>query len=110
MDNKTWRQANCYITMHVTHIHAQGDRCMTISNNYSVVSISFVHHTNKINFHIIVLHSYIYDILLYIYRTADVSYPYLILYKTLDHYSISHSKQTEDNGQLSLNITISQNK
>ena len=58
---------------------------MTISNNYSVVSISFVHHTNKINFHIIVLHSYIYDILLYIYRT-------------LDHYSISHSKQTEDNG------------
>ena len=70
----------------------------TISNIYSVVSISFVHHTNNINFHVILLHSYIYDILLYIYRIADVSYPYPISYKTLDHYSISHSKQTEDNG------------
>ena len=98
MGYKPWHQANCDITIHVAHIHAQGGRCMTISNNYSVVSISFVHHTNKINFHIIVLHSYIYYILLYIYRTADVSYPYLISYKTLDHYSISHSKQTEDNG------------
>ena len=48
---------------------------MTISNKCSVVSISFVHHTNNINFHIIVLHSYIYDILLYIYRIADVSLP-----------------------------------
>ena len=70
---------------------------MPISNNYSVVSISYVHHTNKINVHIIVLHSYIYDILLYTYRITDVSYPYLILYKTLDHYAISHSKPTEDN-------------
>ena len=49
---------------------------MTNSNNYFVVSISFVLHNNKINIHIIVLHSYIYDVLLYIYRIADVvSYP-----------------------------------
>ena len=95
MGYRTWHQANCYITIHVAHIHAQGGRCMTISNIYSIVSISFVHHTNKINFHIIVHHSYIYDILLYIYRIAD---PCPISYKTLDHYSISHSKQTEDNG------------
>ena len=72
MGYRTWHQANCYITIHVAHIHAQGGRCMTISNIYSVVSISFVHHINKINFHIIVLHSLIYDILLYIYRIADV--------------------------------------
>ena len=78
---------------------------MTNSNKYSVVSISFVLHTNKINFHIIVLHSYICDVLWYIYRIADVvSYPfnkmhrYLFSYKTLDHYSDSHSKQTEDYG------------
>ena len=51
------------ISLYMYHIvHAQGGRCMTISNNYFVVSISFVPHTNKINFHIIVLHSYIYDI------------------------------------------------
>ena len=59
MGYRTWHQANCYITIHVAHIHAQGGRCMTISNIYSIVSISFVHHTNKINFHIIVHHSYI---------------------------------------------------
>ena len=47
-----------YKTIHVAHIHAQGGICMTISNNYYVVSISFVHHSNNINFHIIVLHSY----------------------------------------------------
>ena len=66
---------------------------------YLFCCIYFIlHHTNKINFHIIVIHSYIYDILLYIYKIADVSYPYPISYKTLDHYSISHSKQTDDNG------------
>ena len=64
---------------------------MTNSNNYFVVSISFILHTNKSNFHIIVLHSYMYDVLLYIYRIADVvSQPinkmhrYLFSYKTLD--------------------------
>ena len=70
---------------------------MANSNNYIVVSISFVLHTNKINLHIIILHSYIYDVLLYIYRIADVVfYPinkmhrYLFSYKTLYHHSNSH--------------------
>ena len=78
---------------------------MTNSNNYFVVSISFVFHSNKINIHVIILHSSIYDVLLYIYRIADVvSYPinkmhgYLFLFKTLDHHSNSHTKQTDDYG------------
>ena len=78
---------------------------MTNSNNNFVVSISFVLHTNKINVHIIVLHSFIYDVLLYIDRIADaVSYAinnmhrYLFSCKTLDHHSNSHSKQTDDYG------------
>ena len=62
---------------------------MTNSYNYFVVSISFVLHTNKIIIHIIVLHSYMYDVLLYIYRIAHVSsnpinkmHRYLFSYKS----------------------------
>ena len=102
---KTWQQANCYIAIHVVHVHVQGNRCMTNSNNYFIVSISFVLHTSKININIIILHSYIYDVLLHIYRIADVVfYPinkmhrYLFSYETLDHHSNSHSKQTDDYG------------